>query len=140
MYLTRRSLASLATRGARVSAAFVLVTYYWLRLRLWPRAILKGAVAAGGDDGASPIPTAESHVYQIISAVDRAADLHPLRPQCLERALACAALLRRRHDDVRVVVGVSRIGASLDAHAWVEVGRQVNDAPRSTFTRLMQLR
>jgi hypothetical protein len=52
--------------------------------------------------------------------VDVAARYHPLRPTCLRRALVLHSLLKERGFDVEFRIGTSRLGAQLDAHAWVE--------------------
>lgn len=45
----------------------------------------------------------------------------PWRTTCLPQALAIYWLLRRRHLDPELKLGVDRIGATADMHAWVEL-------------------
>jgi len=52
---------------------------------------------------------------------------HPLAGACLPQALLQYLLHRRDGVPVRVVIGVRRDDADLDAHAWVEAQR--SDAP-----------
>jgi hypothetical protein len=59
---------------------------------------------------------------------------------CLPRALAAQAMLRRRGVASRLCLGVARDGATLSAHAWLELGDTIvtgaEAAPR--FTRLVE--
>jgi hypothetical protein len=55
-------------------------------------------------------------------AVQHAAARPGMHALCLPRALAAHAMLRRRGIASRLVLGVSRDGGELDAHAWIEVG------------------
>lgn len=139
MPLTHRSARRVATRAWRLTAAYGLLTGYWLLLRLRPGRVLHNAVAGGAalQTVARQRDTA-SLLSEMISVVERAAAFHPFRPRCLERSLACRALLAAHGEDARVVVGI-RLAAGLDVHAWVEVGHHTNDAARPAFTTLMHL-
>lgn len=55
-------------------------------------------------------------------AVHRAANWHPLRPNCLPRSLVLVRLLRRRGLAAELRIGVAKPGETLAAHAWVEHG------------------
>lgn len=126
-------------RLVRILQALVLLTVYWVRVRVRPQALLRRATSPS--PAPSPAaPQSPALLREITSAVDRAADLHPCRPRCLERALTIRALLVRLGADARVVIGVARPGARLDAHAWVEVGGGAIDGSRSSFTALGQFR
>ena len=131
-----------AKRLARVAAAIVLLTVYWVLLRLRPTAVLKNARAA------APLPpyrqpdqsdTVSSPLTEVVSAVNRAAAVHPLRPGCLERALTGRMLLSWSGTEAHVVIGIAKRSATLDAHAWIEVGEDANDDRKAMFTRLLHL-
>jgi hypothetical protein len=64
-------------------------------------------------------------------ALDRAARMGFLRPQCLVRSLALVDLLRREGlDGSRVLFGVRKRNEIFQAHAWVEFrGRILADDP-----------
>lgn len=134
----RSNLAATAARAFHVGAAWLLVTYYWIALRVRPRTVLRGAVPSPQSSGPL-VPPDASHINEILSAVERAAALHPLSPRCLEQALASRVLLARRGTDVRVVIGVAKTSEALAAHAWVEVNGYANDASRQEFVELTRL-
>ncbi len=58
--------------------------------------------------------------------------------QCLPRALAAHAMLRRRGIASSVCLGVARDGDSVSAHAWIEVGGRmlIGGETAPGFTRL----
>jgi hypothetical protein len=58
--------------------------------------------------------------------------------QCLPRALAAHAMLRRRGIASRLCLGVARDGRDVTAHAWIEIGGRVlvGGADASGFTPL----
>jgi hypothetical protein len=76
----------------------------------------------------------------IASAVETVGAKPWMRALCLPRALAAQAMLRRRGIASRLCVGVAREGATLAAHAWIELDHDIivggSDAPR--FTRLVE--
>ncbi|MEJ2376068.1 MAG: lasso peptide biosynthesis B2 protein [Pseudolabrys sp.] len=57
---------------------------------------------------------------------------------CLPRALAAQAMLRRRGIASRLCLGVARDDGVLEAHAWVEIGRDkvVGASEAGAFTPL----
>jgi hypothetical protein len=59
---------------------------------------------------------------------------------CLPRALAAHAMLRRRGIASRLCLGVAGDGDALNAHAWVEVGKDriVGGADANAFTRIAE--
>jgi hypothetical protein len=59
------------------------------------------------------------------------------KPQCLPRALAAHAMLRRRGIASRLCLGVARDEGDLAAHAWVELGTDkiVGAAEAEKFSR-----
>jgi hypothetical protein len=130
---------ALTTRSLHVGLAFALLTYYWVTLRIRPRAVLSSAVSSTHRTRAATAPPYGSRIRQILSAVERAAQLHPLGPRCLEHALTSRALLARYGERARVVIGVHKTGDALTAHAWIEVGGYSNDASRPAFVELTHL-
>jgi hypothetical protein len=69
-------------------------------------------------------------IDRYVAWMDIAARNLPWRTRCLERSLALAALLRRRGIPAELRLGVRGAGASMEAHAWVEVlGGAINDDP-----------
>lgn len=105
-----------ARRGAgqRRLLAEAALDLAWAALlcRLLPfgRAIRSGAVPLGqsGAHGIDPI----------VRAVAQAAAVMPFRAVCLQQALACQIMLRRRGVEARLHYGVA-IGERLEAHVWV---------------------
>jgi hypothetical protein len=129
-----------ATRAFHVVWAFVLLSYYWIALRARPRAVLANAVPSTHTRvHAAALPPSGSRMQQIVSAVARAASLHPLGPRCFEQALASRKMLACYGETARVVLGVNKTGDTFAAHAWVEVGGYTNDAARPEFAELTHL-
>lgn len=62
------------------------------------------------------------------------------RANCLPRALAAQAMLRRRGIPSRLCLGVARQDGELIAHAWVEIGQDkvVGGAEAGGFIRLAE--
>ena len=75
---------------------------------------------------------------ELARAVQRAARHLPVRPTCLEQALALEHLLRSAGLQASVVLGVRRVGAKLDAHAWLEHGGRavLGGPPAGLYTPL----
>lgn len=117
-----------------------MLTAYWVILRASPGRLLGTAASAASWPAADATCGVDELLQATISAVDRAAELHPLRPRCLERAFACRWLLARHGQQAHVVVGVARRDGTLDAHAWVELQGRTNDAARPSFTTLTYLK
>lgn len=134
----RRDPRALAARAVAIVAGLVLLTGYHLLLRLAPRRVLARARRTPGVDRVRRYgaPRAEGCLRAVLSAVDRAASLHPCRPQCLERALASQRLLRSMGVPAVLVLGVRRRGGGVEAHAWVEVESRSLDARGDGFTPL----
>lgn len=83
----------------------------------------------GGDRTPAPMretgPAEAGHLARALAVV---APNLPVRALCLERSLTLWWLLRRRRFDARLVIGVRRPEAKLEAHAWVELeGRPIGD-------------
>ena len=55
----------------------------------------------------------------ILNAIDRARRLHSTSMHCLEQALACVWMLRRRGLTGTLKIGCRRQGSQLQFHAWV---------------------
>jgi hypothetical protein len=75
-------------------------------------------------------------------AVETAGEKKWIRAVCLPRALAAQIMLRRRGIASEFCLGVARNGASLIAHAWVEIGLRVvvGGEGRHRFAKLPELR
>lgn len=134
----RREPRALIARALAVAAGLVLLTGYHLLLRLTPRRVLGRARRTPGVDRVrvSGSRRDEGCVRAVLSAVDRAADLHPCKPQCLERALASRRLLRWMGVPAVLVLGVRRNGSGVEAHAWVDIDSRSLDARGRDFTPL----
>jgi hypothetical protein len=117
----RAERAALLALSAR---AFVDLTLFWITNRLDRRLRLSRRLLARAIRPApQPIPDIT------IDVVTVCARWHPLRPQCLETALARAARLERGGMPARVVIGV-RTTSPFDSHAWHEaVGEQLTASP-----------
>ena len=61
-------------------------------------------------------------------SVSRAAGVLPWKSRCLPQSIAEFIMLRRRGIPAVIFAGVRFSGeTALDAHAWVRIGREVND-------------
>lgn len=71
-------------------------------------------------------------------AIDSIAAKWPMDAQCLPRALAAHAMLRRRGVASRLCLAVARDDRELTGHAWVEVGddKVIGDTGGDRFTRI----
>ena len=75
-------------------------------------------------------PVALDAIGRVSHLVDVAARRGVYHPTCLERSLVLWALLRQRHVESGLRIGVRLTQAGFEAHAWVEYqGAVVNDAP-----------
>ena len=81
---------------------------------------MKAALGSAADRPAGRNDLAEAQAAAL--AVNRAANWHPLRPNCLPRSLVLVRLLRLRGLAADLRIGVAKPGESLAAHAWVEHG------------------
>jgi hypothetical protein len=101
----------------------------WLGVRRTCRLLggLDGDASAASSVSMSAQASAE-RLGQLIAIASR----HGLyRATCLRQSLALWWLLRRRGLPVELRIGVARVDAQMQAHAWVELaGRVIND--RST--------
>lgn len=86
-------------------------------------------------EGHSPQPAVSATLETVTRArrlgrmVNAAARLSPYKANCLKRSLTLWWLLLRRGIASDIRIGV-RMGAGLEAHAWVEIaGSIVNDTP-----------
>jgi hypothetical protein len=73
-------------------------------------------------------------------AVDNIGDRPWMNASCLARALAAAAMLRRRGIASRLCLGVTREQSSLKAHAWLEVNERkvTGGAEAAQYARLAE--
>jgi hypothetical protein len=71
----------------------------------------------------------------VSEAVDAGLGLIPMAPTCLRRSVTLVRELNRLGLAAAIHVGVRRVGGSVEAHAWVQVGDAVvNDDPVVTTT------
>jgi hypothetical protein len=84
------------------------------------------------DDSAAPVARTEPELpSDVVRAVYRAERYVP-RSNCLSRAAASCAMLRRRGVRARIRVGARRDSAGgLRAHAWVECDALGDNGPTS---------
>jgi hypothetical protein len=81
---------------------------------------LKRTARIGAGRGRRRRAATSASIEDIVAAVNRVADLVPVRSDCLRRAVVAQQELCRQGVDVDVVVGVRLVGRQLAAHAWVE--------------------
>lgn len=88
------------------------------RARLMPfhRAIQSAAVPL--------VPPVPCDAAAIAAAVRWGSAVLPFRTVCLQRGLACQAMLRSRGVDARLNYGAA-LGEQLQAHVWVTIGERV---------------
>lgn len=102
---------------ARAWCLFFLVTP---GLRLFG---LRRSQAALGTEADRPAGREDiTEAQSVALAVHRAANWHPLRPNCLARSLVLVRLLGLRGLAADFRIGVAKPGGILAAHAWVEHG------------------
>ncbi|HYD69827.1 lasso peptide biosynthesis B2 protein [Azospirillum sp.] len=129
----RRLLAEAAATLALASALLALLPFA-TAMRLAGLNARTGTAAARQD---APAPEAGTTAPAVGAAVARAARHLPFRAVCLQQAIACTLMLRRRALPVTVHFGMAKNAAgALDAHAWsVSGGAVVTGAPgRERFT------
>jgi hypothetical protein len=63
-----------------------------------------------------------TEAQSVALAARRAANWHPLRPNCLARSLVLVRLLRLWGLSADLRIGVAKPDETLAAHAWVEHG------------------
>lgn len=105
--------------------AGLLVTLAMLMLRIRPFAsIARQLGMPGADSFDGRLTEAESRtVGRIATAIRRTGKYHPLRPKCLQEALAGRWMLRRRGFACTLYIGVFRDDRlALSAHAWLRAG------------------
>ena len=115
-----------ASRGARTLSwpdwrllfeAGCLAVFIEIALRALPFNELLARLEALG----ARIPVAPASVRSACArAVDRTYRHLPLARSCLRESLVLFRLLRKRGINVRLLVGVRKIGDRLEAHAWIE--------------------
>lgn len=110
-----------------MEAAWILSAVRWgLRRLRWPVLLRLLRVSAAltrsprrGRPGADPTAA-------VLTAMGRAGRSRTQPPSCLEEALSVQWMLRRRHVETQVRIGVAKDGAGgLRGHAWAERGGSV---------------
>jgi hypothetical protein len=123
----------------RAAGWFVIVE---LGLRLLSLKTLLAVLDGGGRSHSakgrteSPSPTPDRASY----CVELASRVYPFEATCLKKALVLYALLKRRGVEVRLVIGATKTGRKLDAHAWIEhQGRVIIGGPSEEYAPLFTL-
>jgi hypothetical protein len=70
-------------------------------------------------------------IERCLLAVDRAKRYHIYPMTCLRRSLALVRLLNQRGISAKLVIGVSKKGKDLSAHAWVDAQGQIIGEPEA---------
>lgn len=111
-------------------------------LRWRARETLAAALSEAPSETA-PLPAREPapapECQPIVRALGRAAAHHLWPMTCLPRALALRRMLARRGIPATLRIGVRRAGASLAAHAWIEVGGAAIGEPEAIEERFRPL-
>jgi hypothetical protein len=127
----RRLLATAWVRLFVVSAGLRWLGYR--RLSTWVPTVQQRGVRA------AEMVSAQRYAYWITVA----ARWQPMQALCLAQSVALQGWLRGEGVPSDLRIGVSKAGAQLAAHAWVELdGVPINDTPGSVavFTPLAQMR
>lgn len=95
---------------ARLAVRFVPAA----RLFRWAGRPMKKVCRFAGDDA-----------KWVAWAIEYTANRPGMDTQCLPRALAAHAMLRRRGIASRLCLGVAREGCDVTAHAWIEIGGRI---------------
>ena len=89
--------------------------------------LLGGAAAGAGPASAVPL-AAQASAVRLGQLLDIASRHGPYAATCLRKSLALWWLLRRRGLSAELRIGVAKVDAQMQAHAWVELaGRVIND-------------
>jgi len=73
---------------------------------------------------------------EAVRAIRCAYDRSPFRGSCLEVSLAALGLLRSLGYPARLVIGVERTAAPVEAHAWIEIDGVSLDPGSAPYTPL----
>ncbi len=101
--------------------AWVLLIRVDLTLRIVPVKRLLDRYSDRGT-GLVSIPEEETEVFIKRAAwlVESAGRFAPIRTTCLKESLVLHRILKRKHIDTELRIGVTRSGEYLKAHAWLE--------------------
>ena len=89
-------------------------------LRLFALKTLLGILERGGRNRDMGTGRGSASPDRAAYCVELASRLDPFDATCLKKALVLYALLKRKGVDVRLVIGATKAGRKLDAHAWLE--------------------
>lgn len=125
--MTPLSARQLAQEAAARSQAVVAILTARLLVRIARHRIIRWATTR---ESARRMPlrigaTARDDVRAAAGAIARLGGSRVIRASCLEQALALVTLMAVRGRSGRMVMGVRRGGAVLQAHAWVECDGQI---------------
>jgi hypothetical protein len=89
--------------------------------------LLSGTVASAGVESTVSLAV-QASAMRLGQLLDIASRHGPYRATCLRQSLALWWLLRRRGLPAELRIGVAKVDAQMQAHAWVELaGRVIND-------------
>jgi hypothetical protein len=108
-------------------------------IRLPFRTVLRAVRLRQGETPDTVDPATHARAYAAGWAVEAAASKLPWTSSCLVRALAAASLLRHRHINATLYLGVAREAGdsgAMRAHAWLRCGDLVltGAAERALYT------
>lgn len=105
----------------------------WRARETLAEALAEAAPLTARDRAATP------ECQRVVRALGRAAAHHLWPMTCLPRALALRRMLARRGIAATLRIGVRRAGASLAAHAWIEVSGNAIGEPEAIEERFRPL-
>jgi hypothetical protein len=119
-----------------ISVALRLVGFRRLMLELEKHAITGHAAIAPSGSSAPGTPSANELARALRYArwINAASRRHYVRGQCLHRSLVLHCWLQREGLPSHLRIGVRKAGNDLQAHAWVELGRQAVSDPANFVT------
>ena len=89
-----------------------------------------------------PLLHARHEIARLATLVDLASRVTHGQKRCLLRSVLLFWLLKARNEPARLVIGVSKVAALLESHAWIETeGKLMGDSPEMTarFVAILRL-
>lgn len=110
----------------RIEAAVQLVI---MQVGSWlPKGIVFNRWLEEALEGNAGLESNVAEARRLAHVLDAVGRRSPVRPLCLIRSLTLSRILRRRHIDARMRLGVRKETDKVAAHAWLEVADDiVND-------------
>jgi hypothetical protein len=111
--------------------AFLWISWIDLRLRLFRGALVADLHRDGATPASHPVTVEDvSRAQRYAHWIEVASRYYPVPARCLHRSLTLHRWLSREGLPSAIRIGVRKDGATLNAHAWVELGGHiVNDVP-----------